>query len=318
MPKVSVIVPIYNAEKYIERCLISLFEQTLKDIEYIFVNDCTPDASMQILQSLLERYSHRRNQVIIIDHKKNEGQAGARASGMKAMTGEYMIHCDPDDWVDKDIYEILYTEAINSNSDIICCNWCIEKNNTTIKQKIGYASSPQKSLIECRYNPSLWNKLIRTEIIKNNSIYPYSGINCGEDLNVVIRSFHYAKSLKYVDIYPYHYMMDNTNSITHTNHKKQFYLSHKPNVENICNFLEDNDVDNNYIILKNYIKFIEKYGLISKSCKDFNLWCKTWPECHKYIKFFPMPTRLKRILSMLANHPILLKFYFNYLWWRTK
>ena len=108
MPKVSVIVPIYNVEKYIERCLRSLFEQTLDDIEYIFVNDCTPDNSMIILEKILKEYPHRIKQVKIINHEQNQGQAGARTSGMKAMTGEYMIHCDPDDWVELDMYEIMF------------------------------------------------------------------------------------------------------------------------------------------------------------------------------------------------------------------
>lgn len=315
MPKVSVIIPIYKVEQYIERCLISLFEQTIDDIEYIFVNDCTPDNSMTILENVLKEYPNRILQVKIINHEWNQGQAGARTSGMKAMTGEYMIHCDPDDWIDKDMYEILYTEAINSNSDIVCCNWCIEKNHTTIKQKIDYATSPKKSLIECRYNPSLWNKLIKTELIKGNNIYPYEGINCGEDLNVVIRTLYYAKTLKYLDIYPYHYRT-NQQSITQNNHKTQFFNSHKPNVERLCQFLDDKG--NEYIILKNYIKFIEKYGLINKSCNDFKLWCKTWPECHKYIKYFPLPTKYRFILAKFADYPMLLMLYFKYLWWRTK
>lgn len=314
MPKVSVIVPIYNVEKYIERCLRSLFEQTLDDIEYIFVNDCTPDNSMIILEKVLEEYPHRIKQVKIINHEQNQGQAGARTSGMKAMTGEYMIHCDPDDWVELDMYEIMYNKAIEHNNDIVCCNWVIEKNRDSIKQKIYYGATPQDSLKRCLYNPSLCNKLIKTELIKNNNIYPYEGINCGEDLNVVIRSLYYAKTLKILDIYPYHYW-SNQQSITQNNHKTQFYNSHKPNVEKLCQFL--NDKGNEYIILQNYIKFIEKYGLISKSCNDFKLWSKTWPECHKYIKHFPLPFPYRDIISLFANHPTLLNLYYNYLRYRT-
>lgn len=315
-PKVSVIVPIYNVEKHIEICLRSLFEQTLDDIEYIFVNDCTPDNSILILENVLIEYPNIIPQVKIINHEWNQGQAGARTTGMKAMTGEYMIHCDPDDWIDKDMYEILYTEAINSNSDIVCCNWIIESNSdSSIKQKFDYGATPQDSLKRCLYNPSLCNKLINTELIKSNNIYPYESINCGEDLNVVIRTLYYAKTLKYLDIYPYHYRT-NQQSITQNNHKAQFFNSHKPNVERLCQFLDDKG--NEYIILQNYIKFIEKYGLISNSCNDFKLWCKTWPECHKYIKHFPMPKRYQKIISICANNPYILKIYFMYLNWRTK
>lgn len=314
MPKVSVIIPIYNVEKYIEKCLISLFEQTLDDIEYIFVNDCTPDKSMQILEDVLKRYPKRQNQVKIINHVLNQGQAGARTSGMKAMTGEYMIHCDPDDWIDTDMYETMYNYAIEQNIDIVCCNWIIESNKDSIKQKFDYGATPQDSLKRCLYNPSLWNKLIKTDLIKNNNIYPYEEINCGEDLNVVIRTLYYAKTLKSLNIYPYHYRI-NQKSITQNNHKILFFNSHKPNVEKLCQFLEDKGSE--YNILQNYIKFIEKYGLISKSCNDFKLWSKTWPECHKFIKYFPMPSRYKRITSICANYPYLLKLYYNYLRWRT-
>ena len=78
MPKVSVSVPIYNVEKYIEKCVRSLFEQTLDDIEYIFVNDCTPDKSMDILRRVLVEYPQRQEQVKVIDHKVNKGSATVR------------------------------------------------------------------------------------------------------------------------------------------------------------------------------------------------------------------------------------------------
>ena len=87
-PKVSVIVPIYNVEAYIERCAVSLFEQTLHEMEFIFVNDCTPDDSMKILSQVLSRYPHRSDQVVIINQPKNLGAAQAREVGIKAAKGE--------------------------------------------------------------------------------------------------------------------------------------------------------------------------------------------------------------------------------------
>ena len=105
MPKVSVIIPVYNAGKYIERCVRSLFEQTLDDIEYIFVDDCSPDDSMDVLQKVLSEYPQRKENVTLIRHKANTGQSGARKSGMHVAKGEYIIHCDADDWVDLDMYE---------------------------------------------------------------------------------------------------------------------------------------------------------------------------------------------------------------------
>ena len=94
MPKVSVIVPVYGVEKYVERCARSLFEQTLDDIEYLFIDDCTPDKSIEILKKVLKDYPQRNNQVIIHRMESNSGQAAVRKWGMLNSTGDYVIHCD--------------------------------------------------------------------------------------------------------------------------------------------------------------------------------------------------------------------------------
>ena len=111
MPAVSVIIPVYGVEKYIERCARSLFEQTMEDLEYIFVDDCTPDASMDILARVMDDYPARRCQVKVLHNEVNRGLAYTRRRGVEASTGDYIIHCDSDDYVEKDIYEKLYAKA---------------------------------------------------------------------------------------------------------------------------------------------------------------------------------------------------------------
>lgn len=118
-PKVSVIIPIYNVEKYIDRCARSLFEQTLEDIEYIFIDDCTPDKSVDILESVLKEYPHRIPQTQIIRLPKNIGAANVRKKGILLATGEYVIQCDSDDWVEKDMYELMYNKALSEDLDMI-------------------------------------------------------------------------------------------------------------------------------------------------------------------------------------------------------
>ena len=93
-PFVSVIVPIYGVEKYIERCARSLLEQTIENIEYIFVNDCTKDNSIAILESVIKEYPHREHQVRIIHHGTNKGLPQARKTGLLNAHGEYIAHCD--------------------------------------------------------------------------------------------------------------------------------------------------------------------------------------------------------------------------------
>ena len=105
--KVSVIIPVYGVEKYIERCAISLFEQTLDSIEYIFINDCTPDKSIDILKGIIAKYPKRAPHVRILNMLRNSGQAAVRITGLKNTKGNYIAHCDSDDWVDKNFYEIF-------------------------------------------------------------------------------------------------------------------------------------------------------------------------------------------------------------------
>ncbi|MGM9861927.1 MAG: glycosyltransferase family 2 protein, partial [Muribaculaceae bacterium] len=134
-PKVSVIIAVYGAERWIDRCARSLFEQTLSDIEYIFVDDCSPDRSIDVMQHTLADYPERRHQVHILRHDHNQGVAAARTTGMKAATGEYMIHCDPDDWVEPQTYRLMYDKAIATDADIVTCGCKIyDKNNISYKR----------------------------------------------------------------------------------------------------------------------------------------------------------------------------------------
>ena len=121
MPAVSVIVLVYKVEKYIERCARSLFEQTLQDIEYIFVDDCTPDRSIEILERVLEDYPERKSQVIILHNERNSGLPFSRRRGVEAASGDYIIHCDSDDWPESDMYAKLYAKASSENLDMVKC-----------------------------------------------------------------------------------------------------------------------------------------------------------------------------------------------------
>ena len=109
MYKVSVIVPIYNVERFIERCVKSLMEQTLQDVEYIFVDDAATDNSMKILAATLSIYSDQNIRILV--HQENKGLPAARNTGLAVATGEYVFHCDSDDYMEKDMLEALYKKA---------------------------------------------------------------------------------------------------------------------------------------------------------------------------------------------------------------
>ena len=117
MPKVSVIVPVYNVEKYLKKCLDSLVNQTLKDIEIIVVNDGSPDNSQEIIDKYVKKYKNVKSYI-----KENGGLSSARNYGLKYAKGEYIAFVDSDDWVEVDMYEKMYKKAIKNHFDIVVCD----------------------------------------------------------------------------------------------------------------------------------------------------------------------------------------------------
>lgn len=122
MATVSVIIPVYNVEPYIARCAQSLFEQSMQDLEYIFVDDCTPDRSIDVMLEVLEAFPERKNQVKVIHNEHNLGLARARLAGLSHASGEYIAHCDSDDAVHADAYRLMYEKAKEENLDIVTCD----------------------------------------------------------------------------------------------------------------------------------------------------------------------------------------------------
>ena len=176
MPKVSVIVPVYGVEKYIERCARSLFEQTLDDIEYLFIDDCTTDRSIEILQQVLEEYPQRKPQVTIHRMEQNSGQAAVRKWGMQNATGEYVIHCDSDDWVDTDMYRAMYEKAKEEDADVVLCGFVrsdgeriLSKQDNAFFECKGNKKQLIQSLLIGKDLSSLWNKLCNGVCSCNNA-----------------------------------------------------------------------------------------------------------------------------------------------------
>lgn len=224
--KISVCIPVYGVEKYIERCARSLFEQTMKEnIEFIFVNDCTQDKSIEILKEILKEYPLRKNQVKILQHKKNKGLVEARNTAIKAASGEYIIHCDPDDWVNVDLYEKMYTKAEKQNADIVFCASCVctEKGKNILIPSREYFSIDelfQATFCSITFN-SLCNKLVRREIAVADDIAVKEHINMQEDLLRTSQILQKCKSVGYVSDSYYHYFQ-NSNSLVHTWKRKNY------------------------------------------------------------------------------------------------
>lgn len=198
-PKVSVIIPVYGVEKYIEKCAKSLFEQTLDDIEYIFINDCTPDASIRLLKNVLEDYPERKGLVRIIDMVHNSGQAAARNKGLELVSGEYVIHCDSDDYIDNDMYRAMWQTAIDTSSDMVLCG--IDEY-TPYGKHICHTDFDEHTdllghILSTQWGGSLCNKLVKSSIVKNKSIVLPDN-NFWEDLALSVQYALNCKNCSYI------------------------------------------------------------------------------------------------------------------------
>lgn len=215
--KVSVIVPIYKVELYIMKCANSLFSQSLDSIEYIFVDDCSPDNSITLLKSVLEKYPIRIKDTKFLHHSKNRGLAAARNTGILSVSGEYIIFCDSDDWIDENMYEIMYNTAVKENSDIVVCDYVSEYSKRKICYSQSFSEKPNEfleALLSGKLHNGLWNKLIKKDLYDCLDFFWTEGINMWEDVSIVPRVAFYAKKIDHIPQAFYHYNQMNFNSYT--------------------------------------------------------------------------------------------------------
>lgn len=228
-PKVSILVPIYGVEKFIERCAVSLFEQTYQNIEYIFVNDCTKDSSIKVLERVIERYPNRKPFVRIINHTQNKGLAGARNTAIVNATGEFVMHVDSDDYVDKVIVSKAIDKELKTDADIVIIDF--KKASPGFSKITKYASFdyPEEyclAVLARKNSNSIWAKLIRRTLYVDNDIKCIEGCNQGEDFQIVPILLYYAKRIVNLQEPLYYYDCSNegaySNSFTISKHDQNW------------------------------------------------------------------------------------------------
>lgn len=309
-PKVSVIVPMFKAAQYIERCAISLIEQTLDDIEYLFVDDCSPDNTVEILQAVLDRYPQRRDNTRIIRMSINGGTSVVRALGMKEANGEFVIHCDSDDWVDTDYFEKLYNKAVKENADIVVGDFMRESINSIYLIETEVYNPPRKMLNEM-HNKSfycmLWNKLIRRSLLIDKAITLKPGINMWEDVLVCLQAFYFAKKIGKIKGSYYHYWI-NPESYTANSANERSYQQRKSCVIELEKFFVDKDGD--WSLLLNYLKMLAKLYLLLPASLDPYRWRKEFPEAAIDIdKMGAFSEKEKKKMKMAVKSPALFVLY---------
>ena len=203
-PKVSVIVPAYNAEKYLQRCLDSLAAQTLKEIEVIVINDGSKDSTSQIADAFAQKDTRFH-----ILHQSNKGVAAARQAGLDIASGEFTIHADSDDWVDSNMLEVLYGTAIKEQVDMVICDMLIVHPGDIIERRVQAPKSLDSIQLmgEMLFdlNGSLCNKLIKRSKLREFNINFVKGMNCAEDQYMTLRLLAHKIKVSYVAEAFYHY-----------------------------------------------------------------------------------------------------------------
>ena len=284
--KVSIIITIFNCERYIDACACSLFEQSLGSIEYIFVNDSSLDNSINVLKEVINDYPNRKPFIKIINLAKNGGVSNARRIGIANATGEYVIHADSDDWVDKEMYERLYLKAKETNADIVGCNFRHEFTDIQYDFHQQYADSMEENisrLINGKIFPSLCTSLTRKSLIEDNGITFPVGLNMGEDLFFNLQLYLHAKKIVSMDWVPYHYRhTEDSSCVQRTRKSIDSDIAIAGMIEKL---MKEQNLYEKYAKDIEYRKFFSKLPLIQNldNKDNYQEWLNIYPETNKHI-----------------------------------
>lgn len=302
--KVTIAVPIYGVEAYIKRCAISLFEQSYENIEYIFVNDCTKDNSIQVLEKVIEKYPKRGSQVKIINHDMNRGLAATRNTAIEHASGEFIMWVDSDDYIHKDIVAKCCHAQSLTNADIVSCGCCVlsQKKSKQLHIK-SYNSSIDFSLalFQRKTHGAVWGRLIRKQLYIDHNIRVKEGVNMGEDFQVMPILAYFSNSVSFIDEPLYYYDCSCVSSYTNLYSKSKFLQDWESFDIVKCFFAQFNhkyDKEINLAELKVIITdfvFSARYKNIDYYYYDSRM--RLLQINRRYWSLVPVPERLLLILS---------------------
>lgn len=310
MLKVSVLIPIWNVEKYIERCLRSVFEQTIADqAEFILVNDCSPDNSMKIAETVINDYPHLKNQIKVINHETNRGSAAARDTLLKNAAGKYFIFVDSDDWVEPNYLEELLNAAEREDADVVGCNVIAEWSDHSQIFKIMLPDNPRTcirmGLEGGIFSGVVWNKIFKREVFSLHSDHQWliEGADIGEDLFFNIQFFIYAKKIVYLDKELYHYNFTNQNSLSPYQYYslKRFYSEVKINDEIKSFFQKKNCLEEFREDIEIRKASIKMTGLFLLKPQDRRQIYSLYPGLYKSIKIKNLQTLYRKTQLFLCD-----------------
>ncbi len=314
--KVSIIVPIYNAEQYIKKCAKCLLEQTLNDIEILFIDDCTPDGSVNVIERLLELYPNREKQVKIIHNDNNQGPLLSRINGILQAKGEYVTFVDSDDWVDTIAFENLYEEAIQKNAECLIYGYQRHlTNKVELCERVYPEKNGQEFLSNIYKHP--FEFFMCVVLLKNNvslklltekyyNMPVLKNIRMWEDVAFMFPYYYQNNNICYSKKSYYHYNKTNETSAVNTFNLKKTYDALK-----VVDYLKNNFRDESLFLTLESMTLGAKNPLLN--LKGVQAWRDEHPDCNKYImRFTCIPFKVRLYYYLLSHGFGFLHFITNH------
>lgn len=241
--KVSVIIPVYNSEKFLKKCLESILYQSFKEIEIIIINDGSTDGSLKIIEQFM-----LEDERIILINQKNQGVSVSRNKGIKMAKGEFLLNVDSDDWIEKEYIEVLYKKALEKDLDIVISDIYFEyltKKGFILKDlylkegEIITGNDYCNIFIEKNFHGYSCNKLIKKSLYVDNNIYYRKEISVLEDAEVILKLGYYAKRIGKINGIFYHYLQHSHSTSKKMTEKKVMDI--KDVLEKLIDFFDDEE-----------------------------------------------------------------------------
>lgn len=279
--KVSILVPFYKVEKYVGRCVESLFTQTYTNIEYVFVDDCSPDGSMEVVRKQMEKHGVEAR-CRVIRHEQNQGISASRNDCLDAMTGDYFLFVDSDDYIDRDMVERLVEAAVKGDADIAGCGYIEEYADHSVEHPQHYSNDHDemmRGITLLTIKGVMWKLLVRSAIVTDHrqEVRFIPDRSMVDDYLFCCQLFFYARRFAGVDRCMYHWIQYNPNNYTHTT---VFAVeSQAAAIRKTEEFYREKGVLPVVADALLQRKFVSKLPLLlDKGCRDVRRWRSLFPE----------------------------------------
>ncbi|WP_087093694.1 glycosyltransferase family 2 protein [Elizabethkingia anophelis] len=315
---VSVIIPVYNAEKTLYKSIDSLINQSYPHLELIFINDCSQDNTLNILYQYEKKIVDNSKGLVIkiISHEENKGVAAARNTGLQNATGELIYYVDADDFIDEGAIELLVEKQQENDADMVGCSWYLSFNQNKRRMNqppFNDSLEAIQQMLNGKMRWNLWLFMVKRSLYEDYNIRFIPGMNMGEDLLVIMKLFVHANKVAFVKDALYHYGQSNEDSLTKT-YSEKHRREVTANLYEVEKYLHKSSFFKSIGDGISFLKLNIKLPLlISDNKENYECWRNWFPEANKFImknKDLPLRTRILQWLALRKQYWIL-KLYYN-------